>query len=142
MNLKKCFRQLISLLLTFVMLFSIMPSHYSVAAAEANELNENDIAIVTTVDELIDAIDSGVVTMKLDADITYDANTLGRMIVDKSITLDFNGNILYSVGGTFQQSSNNWNDAIFDIAETGSLTLVNAQIQTGTFNIIPKMKVI
>ena len=75
-------------------------------------------------------------TLKLGADVTYDASALGRITVDKSITLDFNGYILRSAGGTFQQSLGGWDDAFFDIAGTGSLTLVNAQIQTGTFNIV------
>lgn len=93
---------------------------------------------ILTEQDLLDAVTyaSDGDTLKLGTDVTYDASVLGRITVDKHITLDFNGYILYSAGGTFQQSAGGWDDALFDIADTGSLTLVNAQIQTGTFNIV------
>ena len=51
------------------------------------------------------------------------------MTVEKKITLDFGGFTLSSVGGVYQSG----NDCIFNVASTGSLTLIDAQISTGQY---------
>lgn len=87
--------------------------------------------------ELLDAVTNANDgdTLKLGADITYDANQLGKIIVNKQIVLDFNGYTLYTVDGTFQYNES-YVDSIIDVESTGSLTLVDAQIKTGTLRIV------
>ncbi len=57
-------------------------------------------------------------TLKLGANITYDQSELGTIVISKTISIDCN-NYKISV-----------DDALFEIASTGNLTLVNAQIET------------
>lgn len=90
---------------------------------------------VTTVTGFYDAVtnagDNDIIT--LGADITYDTTDTqyGVLAVSKKITIDFNGYTLSSADGTYNSELSN--DCIFKIETSGSLSLVDAQIKTGTY---------
>ena len=91
--------------------------------------SDSDIE-VTTAEELkaaFDAAETGDI-VTLGADIAYDQSTLKTITVSKDITLDCNG---YKISV---------DDALFEIAETGDLTLVNAQIEATDEDIIDTIR--
>ena len=105
-------KQLLLILISLTMIFNIVPEFLTVTSAEEG--------VVTTAEELLNAFrnveSGGVIT--LGANIEYDQSTLGSIPVEKDVVLDFNE---YKITVT---------DALFEITETGNLTLKKAQITT------------
>ena len=94
---------------------------------------ENDAVEVKTAEELLNAVqnaeDGDVITLGKNISYPTTDSDFGPMTVEKKITLDFGGFTLSSVGGVYQSG----NDCIFNVASTGSLTLIDAQISTSQY---------
>ena len=76
---------------------------------------------VMTSAEFVAAVKAGG-EVKLGADITVDLKTQGTITIDKAVTIDCNNYTLTITGG-------NYSNSVFNVAETGDLTLVNAKIK-------------
>ena len=102
---------LIAILLVFAMIFVMMPAPVSAATN----------VTAGTAQDLSNALDNATdgTVIKLSADITYDTSTYSLKEIKNNVTLDFNGH------------SVTFSDTPFDIAETGTLNLVNAEIYGG-----------
>ncbi len=84
---------------------------------------------IMTAQDLLDACTyaSDGETLTLGADITYDQGSLDSVVISKELTLDCNGHKITV------------DDALFEIAGTGNLTLVNAQIESTSDDVIEKI---
>lgn len=105
-------RPLLAMLLAFALIFTLMPTPVSAASNVS----------VGTAQELYNAFDAAAdgTVIKLSANISYDTNSTGSITVSKDVTLDFNGKTII------------FNGTLFDIDESGVLTLVNASFSGST----------
>ena len=114
-----------AILLSAVMVFSMLPTAvFAVdgpAAAPAAPAAPATVTTVTDATGFVAAVQAGG-EVKLGANITVDFAAQPTITVDKAVTIDCNNYTLTITGGTFQSS-------MFNVAETGNLTLVNAKIK-------------
>ncbi len=105
-------RPLLAMLLAFALIFTLMPTPVSAASNVS----------VGTAQELYNAFNAAAdgTVIKLSANISYDTNSTGSITVSKDVTLDFNGKTII------------FNGTLFDIDESGVLTLVNASFSGST----------
>ena len=118
-------KRLMAILLSAVMVFSMLPTAALAvdgpAAAPAAPAAPAAVKIVASATEFAAAVEAGG-EVKLGADITVDLGTQPTITVDKAVTIDCNGRTLTITGG-------NYSNSVFNVAETGDLTLVNAKIK-------------
>lgn len=118
-------KRLMAILLSAVMVFSLLPTAALAvedpAAAPTAPAAPAAVKIVASATKFAAAVEAGG-EVKLGANITVDLAAQPTITVDKAVTIDCNGHTLTITGG-------NYSNSVFNVAETGDLTLVNAKIK-------------